>query len=162
MIWQFSYHTPYQPETPISVSGWYGCLGLIWGMIWKLPYNNLYLLLHKKLCCGYSLEALHKGTSNEYPQHMFLWKNGENHLKNYHQILPNNSSVHYDWYLTSGVNHPGISIFKIFSIRLKHKILGWLFIWMLCIRDGIHDGQFWFPLQLHDNGPGFWMNHSSR
>ena len=49
MIWQFSYHTPYQPETPISVRGplrpsdWYGCLGLIWGMIWKLPYNNFYL-----------------------------------------------------------------------------------------------------------------------
>ena len=33
---------PYQPEGP-RASGWYGCLGLIWGMIWKLLYNNLYL-----------------------------------------------------------------------------------------------------------------------
>ena len=36
IIWQFSYHTPYQPETP-------RCLGLIWSMIWKLPYHNLHL-----------------------------------------------------------------------------------------------------------------------
>ena len=37
---------PISPETPISArgpSGWYGCLNLIWGMIWKLPYYNLYV-----------------------------------------------------------------------------------------------------------------------
>ena len=46
-IWQFSYHTLYQPETPISdwrLSVWYGCLRLIWGMIWKLPYHNLCII----------------------------------------------------------------------------------------------------------------------
>ena len=32
---------PYQPSG-LRPSGWYGCFGLIWGMIWKLPYNNLY------------------------------------------------------------------------------------------------------------------------
>ena len=26
--------------------------------------------LHKNLCCGYSLESLQQGDSNEYPQHM--------------------------------------------------------------------------------------------
>ena len=27
------------------------------------------------ICCGYSLEVPPWGTSNEYPQHMFLWRN---------------------------------------------------------------------------------------
>ena len=33
------------------------------------------LFLHKYKCSGYSLEAPQPGTSNEYPQHMFLWRN---------------------------------------------------------------------------------------
>ena len=33
-------------------------------------------------CCGYSLESPGRGNSNEYPQHMFLWRN----MENYHQI----------------------------------------------------------------------------
>ena len=28
-------------------------------------------------CCGYSLEALPQGSSNEYP-HIFLWRNKKN------------------------------------------------------------------------------------
>ena len=31
-------------------------------------------VFHKNICCGYSLE-LPRGDSNEYPQHMFLWRN---------------------------------------------------------------------------------------
>ena len=31
-----------------------------------------------KTCCGYSLEAPHRGASNEYPQHMFSWRNRKN------------------------------------------------------------------------------------
>ena len=40
-----NYHTiPHiNPRHPYQPSGWYGCLGLIWCTIWKLPYNNLYL-----------------------------------------------------------------------------------------------------------------------
>ena len=38
-----------------------------------------FLFLHKNICCGYSLEAPHRGTSNVYPQHMFLWKIRENY-----------------------------------------------------------------------------------
>ena len=37
-----------------------------------------FLLLHENLCCGYWLEAPHWGTSNEYPHHMFLWRNKKN------------------------------------------------------------------------------------
>ena len=34
-----------------------------------------FLFLHENICCGYSLEAPHRGASNEYPQHMFSWRN---------------------------------------------------------------------------------------
>ena len=37
----------------------------------------IFLFLHKNICCGYSLEVPQRGTSNEYPQHMFLWSNKE-------------------------------------------------------------------------------------
>ena len=30
-----------------------------------------FLFLHENICCGYSLEAPRRGTSNVYPQHMF-------------------------------------------------------------------------------------------
>ena len=32
----------------------------------------VFLFLHKNICCGYSFEAPHWDTSNEYPQHMLL------------------------------------------------------------------------------------------
>ena len=32
-------------------------------------------MLHENVCCGYSLEVPHWGTSNENPQHTFLWRN---------------------------------------------------------------------------------------
>ena len=31
-----------------------------------------------EMCCGYSLEAPHWGASNEYPQHLFSWRNKKN------------------------------------------------------------------------------------
>ena len=36
-------------------------------------------VLHKNICCGYSLEAPQRGASNEYPQDMILWKNKKNY-----------------------------------------------------------------------------------
>ena len=38
-------------------------------------------VLHKNVCCGYAIEAPQWGTSNEYPQHMFLWRNKKNYLR---------------------------------------------------------------------------------
>ena len=35
----------------------------------------VFLFLNKNICCGYSLEVPLRGTSNEYPQHMFLLRN---------------------------------------------------------------------------------------
>ena len=39
----------------------------------------LCLILHKNICCGYSLESPRQGDSNEYPQHMFLWRTDKNY-----------------------------------------------------------------------------------
>ena len=39
---------------------------------------TFFLFLHENICYGYSLEAPWRGTSNEYPQHMFLWRNKKN------------------------------------------------------------------------------------
>ena len=43
-------------------------------------------ILHKNICCGYSLESPRRalesprrGDSNEYPQHVFLWRNKQNY-----------------------------------------------------------------------------------
>ena len=42
---------------------------------------DIFLFLHKNIYCGYSLEVPRRGTSNEYPQHMFLWsKKKSTHL----------------------------------------------------------------------------------
>ena len=38
----------------------------------------VFLFLHENICCGYSLEAPRQGASNEYPQHMFSWRNKKN------------------------------------------------------------------------------------
>ena len=48
-----------------------------------------FLFLYKNICCGYSLETPHRGVSNEYPQHMFLWRTGEN----YPRIITKYSSL---------------------------------------------------------------------
>ena len=40
------------------------------------------LFLHKTKCCGYSLESPDQGSSNEQPQHMFLWRSKENYPSN--------------------------------------------------------------------------------
>ena len=32
----------------------------------------------RNICCGFSLEAPHRGASNEYPQQMFSWINDKN------------------------------------------------------------------------------------
>ena len=38
------------------------------------------LSLHKNLCCGCSLESPRPGSSNEHPQHRFLWRTDKNYL----------------------------------------------------------------------------------
>ena len=37
-----------------------------------------FLFLHENICCGHPLEAPRWGASNEYPQHMFSWRNKKN------------------------------------------------------------------------------------
>ena len=40
---------------------------------------DIFLILHKNICCGYSLEAPLRGASNEYPQYMFSSRNQIDH-----------------------------------------------------------------------------------
>ena len=46
----------------------------------KMAPNNrriqvkIFLFIHGKIRCAYSLEASHRGASNEYPQHIFSWR----------------------------------------------------------------------------------------
>ena len=40
-----------------------------------------FLFPHKKICCGYSLESPHRGASDDYPQHMFSWRNKKNIIR---------------------------------------------------------------------------------
>ena len=56
---------------------------------WRNVFFNrkvliFFLFLHENICCGYSLEVPQRGTSNEYPQHMFSWRNKK---KKYHCCL---------------------------------------------------------------------------
>ena len=37
-----------------------------------------FVFLNKNICCGYSLEVPRRGTSNEYPQHMYSSRNQKN------------------------------------------------------------------------------------
>ena len=37
-----------------------------------------FLFLYNNICCRYSLEVPYQGTSNEYLQDMFFWRNKEN------------------------------------------------------------------------------------
>ena len=37
-----------------------------------------YMYFSQNICCGYSLEVPQWGASNEYPQHMFSWRNTKN------------------------------------------------------------------------------------
>ena len=71
--------------TPIS-SGVMGFCRLVWGHCWWYKYKHkiqirggihiiFFLFLHENIYFGYSLEAPRRGGSNEYPQHMFLWRN---------------------------------------------------------------------------------------
>ena len=56
--------------------------------IYNLSYRNTFLILYENMLwvlqapqhiyCGYSLEVPQWGTSNEYPQYIFSWKNKKN------------------------------------------------------------------------------------
>ena len=74
-------------------------------MVFSQKLLIFYLFLYENICCGYSLEAPHRGASNEYPQHMFLGRNKKNiyqycsYWENFIQcliILPGGIQEHYD------------------------------------------------------------------
>ena len=44
-------------------------------MLFQPKVSVFFLNLNKNIYCGYSLEAPRRGTSDEFPQHMFLSRN---------------------------------------------------------------------------------------
>ena len=53
----------------------------------EAPDHIFLISPQKNICCGYSLEAPQWGASNEYPQHMFLWKNLKKYFPWYSSYL---------------------------------------------------------------------------
>ena len=60
-------------ELPISRTNFHGPKD-----VWAIKVR---LYLHENICSGYSLEVPWHGASNEYLQHMFLWRNKRNRSK---------------------------------------------------------------------------------
>ena len=48
---------------------------------------NIFLFLHENICCGYSLKAPNVGTSTEYPQYMFSWRNKKNICLEFYPVI---------------------------------------------------------------------------
>ena len=53
--------------------------------VWKMLENSIFQISAQNIDCGYSLELPHWGSSNEYPQSMFLSRNKK---KNVHPCKP--------------------------------------------------------------------------
>ena len=48
------------------------CVALDKAFFFHSKSIDILLFLNVNLCCGYSLEGLHRGTSNKYQQHRFF------------------------------------------------------------------------------------------
>ena len=46
--------------------------------ITRSTWKMFFLFLQENICCKYSLEVPRQAPSNEYPQHMFSWRNKKN------------------------------------------------------------------------------------
>ena len=66
-------------------------------------------VLHKNICCRYSLKACQQSTSNEYPQHVFSWRN-----KKIIMFLVAKSMKDTMWF---GRAHYKITVFFYFSMK---------------------------------------------
>ena len=84
----------------------------------------IFLFLHKNICCGYSLEVPHQGTSNEYPEHMFSCRN----KKNIDSFQLKKSALSYDihfvpffsdWSYTSRVLNVALYTITDFTIKIS-------------------------------------------
>ena len=77
MHFPFSHQCLYSQQFHVSVVNADFCLCLPFMYIApdkRYIQNIIFLFLYENICCGYSLEVPHCGTSNEYPQHMFSKK----------------------------------------------------------------------------------------
>ena len=98
----------------------------------------IFLFLHKNTYCGYALEAPRRGTSNEYPQYMLLWRNKKNisifrlknvpylELRRYCAPELDSDPVSERWCLTIKVcgraNRNAVCGFLVFSLQMAIEV----------------------------------------
>ena len=46
-------------------------------VLFQLKSTDIFLIYPRNICYGYTSDAPRRGASNEYPQHMFSWRNKE-------------------------------------------------------------------------------------
>ena len=63
---------PYKPQFYYIKLGFKG-VKIIW-----VCFRDVLLFFQENIGCGYSFEGPHWGPSNEYPQHIFFWRNKKN------------------------------------------------------------------------------------
>ena len=82
-IWTGSTLSVTQPAVFRHINLVKSCLNLGYFFYYRGLVKDTYLMIilgyffYGNIYCGYSLEVPRWGTSNEYPQYMFLWKTGE-------------------------------------------------------------------------------------
>ena len=79
-----------------------------------------------KTCYGYSLEAQREGTSNEYPQHMFLWRNLESYPKSYPRVITKYCSLaSQSWINCFHIEHFSHGSVCVLGKSSKQTLLHW-------------------------------------
>ena len=105
------------------------------------------LFLHENVCCGYSLEAPWQGASNDYPQHIFLWRNkktitifqareDKHHLMwSWMQVMQDNILLIFSWKYFVG-NLLVSTLGNILSWRFDHEIFLTVILSLPLVQEG--------------------------
>ena len=114
-------------------------IGLNWPIHWRkiivhispLGDSNEYpqhMFLWRNICCGYSLESPRRGDSNEHPQHMFFWRTRENCLLIITKYPPHLTLYNLVSFLfTAGHDTDGCRINTMLQLHKGKKIIFWAF-----------------------------------
>ena len=111
-----------------------GCQPLTHPDIWRYQVNIFFLFLLENIYCGDSLEMPCQGTSNEYPQHMFLWRNKKNINTFWMKKLPCQSLLTFT---TLWVNSKNDKIMIFFLFFPENRL--WYFMWIVSPGDNLHE-----------------------